>query len=29
MLGSRPWQVHAAPGHDPHSVILFEPERRC
>ena len=28
MLGSRPWQVHAAPGHDPHSVILFEPERR-
>ncbi|MDH1701095.1 MBL fold metallo-hydrolase [Comamonas terrigena] len=28
MLGSHPWQVHAAPGHDPHSVILFEPERR-
>ena len=28
MLGSCPWQVHAAPGHDPHSVILFEPERR-
>lgn len=27
-LGGRPWQVHAAPGHDPHSVILFEPERR-
>ncbi|WP_431263989.1 MBL fold metallo-hydrolase [Roseateles chitinivorans] len=20
------WQIHAAPGHDPHSVILFEPE---
>jgi glyoxylase-like metal-dependent hydrolase (beta-lactamase superfamily II) len=20
------WQVHAAPGHDPHSVILFQPE---
>ncbi len=19
------WQIHAAPGHDPHSVILFEP----
>lgn len=27
-LGGRPWQVHAAPGHDPHSVILFEPEKR-
>lgn len=25
-LGQRDWQVHAAPGHDPHSVILFEPE---
>lgn len=24
MLGDRPWQVHSAPGHDPHSVILFE-----
>jgi glyoxylase-like metal-dependent hydrolase (beta-lactamase superfamily II) len=22
------WQVHAAPGHDPHSVILFAPEQR-
>jgi len=22
----RQWQVHAAPGHDPHSLILFEPE---
>ena len=22
------WQVHAAPGHDPHSVILFAPEYR-
>ena len=28
VLGGRPWQVHAAPGHDPHSIILFEPERR-
>jgi glyoxylase-like metal-dependent hydrolase (beta-lactamase superfamily II) len=28
MLGDRSWQVHAAPGHDPHSVILFEPESR-
>ena len=27
-LGSQPWQVHAAPGHDPHSIILFEPQRR-
>ncbi len=24
-LGDLSWQVHAAPGHDPHSVILFEP----
>lgn len=27
-LGARDWLVHAAPGHDPHSVILFEPELR-
>jgi len=27
-LGDMQWQVHAAPGHDPHSVILFEPDRR-
>lgn len=27
-LGGRAWQIHAAPGHDPHSVILFEPEAR-
>ncbi len=20
------WQVHAAPGHDPHSIILFQPD---
>lgn len=26
LLGNRPWQVHAAPGHDPHSVVLFEPQ---
>jgi len=26
--GSTEWQVHAAPGHDPHSVILFAPEHR-
>jgi glyoxylase-like metal-dependent hydrolase (beta-lactamase superfamily II) len=24
-LGDLDWQVHAAPGHDTHSVILFEP----
>lgn len=24
-LGDLMWQIHAAPGHDPHSVILFEP----
>ena len=27
-LGDMTWQVHAAPGHDPHSVILFEPASR-
>lgn len=27
-LGDREWQVHAAPGHDTHSVILFEPQTR-
>jgi glyoxylase-like metal-dependent hydrolase (beta-lactamase superfamily II) len=25
VLNGRPWQVHAARGHDPHSVVLFEP----
>ena len=28
LLGDKPWQVHAAPGHDPHSVVLFEPQSR-
>ncbi len=28
LLGDMVWQVHAAPGHDPHSVILFEPASR-
>ena len=28
LLGDRPWQVHAAPGHDPHAIILFEEESR-
>jgi glyoxylase-like metal-dependent hydrolase (beta-lactamase superfamily II) len=27
-LGHDSWQVHAAPGHDPHSVMLFEPRSR-
>jgi glyoxylase-like metal-dependent hydrolase (beta-lactamase superfamily II) len=27
-LGAATWQVHAAPGHDSHSVILFEPASR-
>jgi len=27
-LGGTAWQVHAAPGHDPHSIILFEPVSR-
>jgi glyoxylase-like metal-dependent hydrolase (beta-lactamase superfamily II) len=27
-LGNSAWQIHAAPGHDPHSVILFEPASR-
>ena len=28
VLGAHAWQVHAAPGHDPHSVVLFEPATR-
>ena len=28
LLGDLVWQVHAAPGHDPHSVVLFEPVSR-
>ncbi len=27
-VGGQQWQVLAAPGHDPHSVILFEPLQR-
>ncbi|KQP21617.1 MBL fold metallo-hydrolase [Pseudorhodoferax sp. Leaf267] len=27
-LGAADWQVHAAPGHDPHAVVLFEPATR-
>jgi glyoxylase-like metal-dependent hydrolase (beta-lactamase superfamily II) len=29
LLGDLRWEVHSAPGHDPHSVILFEPRSRC
>lgn len=29
VLGGRSWELHAAPGHDPHSVVLFEPSSRC
>ncbi|MDM0114804.1 MBL fold metallo-hydrolase [Variovorax sp. J22R133] len=28
VLGESAWQIHAAPGHDPHSVILFEASSR-
>lgn len=28
-VGGLQWQVHAAPGHDPHSVVLFEPISRA
>ncbi|MBX3658190.1 MAG: MBL fold metallo-hydrolase [Ramlibacter sp.] len=27
-LGHETWQIHSAPGHDPHSVILMEPKSR-
>ena len=27
-IGSLEWEVHAAPGHDTHSIILFEPGHR-
>lgn len=27
-IGERKWQVYAAPGHDPHSVILFDPSSK-
>jgi glyoxylase-like metal-dependent hydrolase (beta-lactamase superfamily II) len=28
LLGDLSWDVHAAPGHDPNSIILFEPVSR-
>ena len=24
--GGRPWEIHAAPGHDPDSIVLFQPD---
>lgn len=27
-LGDHAWEIHAAKGHDPHSVVLFEPSHR-
>jgi glyoxylase-like metal-dependent hydrolase (beta-lactamase superfamily II) len=28
LLGDGRWQIHGAPGHDPHSIVLFEPMTR-
>lgn len=28
VLAGRNWQVHASPGHDPESVVLYEPDLR-
>jgi glyoxylase-like metal-dependent hydrolase (beta-lactamase superfamily II) len=28
LLGDLFWEIHAAKGHDPHSVVLFEPQSR-
>ena len=28
LLADRAWQIHSAPGHDAHSMILFEPQSR-
>jgi glyoxylase-like metal-dependent hydrolase (beta-lactamase superfamily II) len=27
-FGSDTWEIHAAPGHDPHSLVFFEPKNR-
>lgn len=27
-LGSLEWEIHGAKGHDPHSIVLFEPQHR-
>lgn len=29
LLGDLQWQIHSAPGHDAHSVMLFEPASRA
>ncbi len=28
LLGDWRWEVHAAKGHDPHSIVLFQPDHR-
>lgn len=28
LLGDLSWEIHAAKGHDPHSIVLFEPQSR-
>ena len=28
LLGDNSWQIHSAAGHDPHSIVLFEPISR-
>jgi glyoxylase-like metal-dependent hydrolase (beta-lactamase superfamily II) len=28
VLAGLPWEIHAAPGHDTHSIILFQPAHR-
>ena len=28
ILAGSEWEVHAAPGHDPHAILLFNPETR-
>ncbi|WP_439113125.1 MBL fold metallo-hydrolase [Hydrogenophaga sp.] len=27
-LGSLDWEIHGAKGHDPHAIVLFQPEQR-
>jgi len=27
-FGASTWEIHAAPGHDPHSFVFFQPEKR-
>lgn len=27
-LGSKQWEIHGAKGHDPHSIVLFQPHHR-